>query len=189
MRLPPALRSRLSGDSALPRFPSWDELQQLSPEDRRRVVEYFRRLSDARKSGEVNFLRPDGKSQVTVEYKNGKPVRIDAIVVSTQHADMPIEKLRDCALLIRHHHEHYDGTGYPDHLAGMAIPTGARILAVVNDYDALCVFFHGYSGRCAWASLRPTQKRFMFMQENWRLSSMPNCLSGMEEVTIPDKEF
>jgi hypothetical protein len=47
VRLPPALRSKLSGDEALPRFPSWEELQQLSPEDRRRVVEYFRRLSDA----------------------------------------------------------------------------------------------------------------------------------------------
>ncbi len=45
-RLPPALR-HLSGDGVLPRFPSWEELQQLSPEDRRRVVEYFRRLSDA----------------------------------------------------------------------------------------------------------------------------------------------
>lgn len=50
---------------------------------------------------------------------------------------MPIEKLHDCALIIRHHHEHYDGSGYPDHLQGMAIPLGARILAVANDYDAL----------------------------------------------------
>lgn len=50
---------------------------------------------------------------------------------------MPIEKLHDCALIIRHHHEHYDGSGYPDHLQGMAIPLGARILAAVNDYDAL----------------------------------------------------
>ncbi len=50
---------------------------------------------------------------------------------------MPIEKLRDCAQINRHHHEQYDGNGYPDRLAGMAIPIGARILAVVNDYDAL----------------------------------------------------
>ncbi len=50
---------------------------------------------------------------------------------------MPIEKLHDCALIIRHHHEHYDGSGYPDHLQGLAIPLGARILAAVNDYDAL----------------------------------------------------
>jgi len=46
-----------------------------------------KRLTDVRKSGEVSFLRPDGKSQVTVEYINGKPSRIDAIVVSSQHKD------------------------------------------------------------------------------------------------------
>jgi S-adenosylmethionine synthetase len=46
-----------------------------------------RRLTEARKSGELPYLRPDGKSQVTVEYHLGEPVRVDAIVVSTQHAD------------------------------------------------------------------------------------------------------
>src|SRR3954466_877321 len=45
-----------------------------------------KRLADIRRKGE-SWLRPDGKSQVTVEYKDGKPVRIDAVVVSTQHSD------------------------------------------------------------------------------------------------------
>ncbi|WP_050608303.1 methionine adenosyltransferase [Clostridium niameyense] len=44
-----------------------------------------RRLSEVRKDGTLKYLRPDGKTQVTVEYDNDKPVRIDAIVVSTQH--------------------------------------------------------------------------------------------------------
>ncbi len=44
-----------------------------------------KQLAAVRKNGTVAYLRPDGKSQVTVEYKNGKPARIDAIVVSTQH--------------------------------------------------------------------------------------------------------
>ncbi len=44
-----------------------------------------RRLSEVRKSGELDYLLPDGKSQVTVEYAYGKPVRIDTVVVSTQH--------------------------------------------------------------------------------------------------------
>jgi S-adenosylmethionine synthetase len=43
------------------------------------------RLADVRKQGKVKYLRPDGKSQVSVEYRNGKPFRVDAVVISTQH--------------------------------------------------------------------------------------------------------
>jgi S-adenosylmethionine synthetase len=46
-----------------------------------------RRLSEARRKGELDFLRPDGKSQVTVEYEGRRPVRVETIVVSTQHAE------------------------------------------------------------------------------------------------------
>ena len=45
-----------------------------------------RRLADVRKSGQLTYLRPDGKAQVTVEYAYGKPVRVDTVLVSTQHA-------------------------------------------------------------------------------------------------------
>ncbi|BFH10826.1 methionine adenosyltransferase [Paenibacillus melissococcoides] len=46
-----------------------------------------RRLSEVRKDGTLPYLRPDGKTQVTIEYMDGKPVRVDTIVVSTQHAE------------------------------------------------------------------------------------------------------
>ena len=54
-----------------------------------------KRLAEARKSGDLSWLRPDGKSQVTVEYEDGKPLRIDAVVLSTQHDEnIEIEQLR-----------------------------------------------------------------------------------------------
>ncbi len=53
------------------------------------------RLAEARKSRELEWLRPDGKSQVTVEYEGSRPVRVDAVVVSTQHAEsIPTPELR-----------------------------------------------------------------------------------------------
>ncbi len=51
-----------------------------------------RRLAEVRKKNILNWVRPDGKAQVTIEYKNGKPVRIDTIVVSTQHSDSVTSK-------------------------------------------------------------------------------------------------
>lgn len=48
-----------------------------------------------------------------------------------------VDQLKKAAVLVRHHHECFDGSGYPDHLVGLAIPLGARILAVANDFDAL----------------------------------------------------
>ena len=54
-----------------------------------------RRLAEVRKSGEVPFLLPDGKSQLTVEYDDGKPTRIDAVTISTQHtSEASIEEVR-----------------------------------------------------------------------------------------------
>ncbi|MBQ4487153.1 MAG: methionine adenosyltransferase [Oscillospiraceae bacterium] len=54
-----------------------------------------KRLTEVRKDGVLDYLRPDGKTQVTVEYDNGKPVRVDTIVISTQHsAEVSLEKIR-----------------------------------------------------------------------------------------------
>ncbi|WP_044973008.1 methionine adenosyltransferase [Ruminococcus sp. HUN007] len=53
------------------------------------------KLTEVRKNGTLNYLRPDGKSQVTVEYDDGKPVRVDTVVISTQHSeDVSLEEIR-----------------------------------------------------------------------------------------------
>jgi len=57
--------------------------------------------------------------------------------VLAEHILGPIEELRDVIQIVRHHHERFDGTGYPDKLKGAGIPLGARILAVADTYDAL----------------------------------------------------
>jgi S-adenosylmethionine synthetase len=55
-----------------------------------------RQLSAVRKNGDIPYLRPDGKSQVTVEYDGDKPVRVEAVVISTQHdPDIPLEMIRN----------------------------------------------------------------------------------------------
>jgi len=58
-----------------------------------------RRLATVRKNGALDFLRPDGKTQVTIEYENGSPKRVDAVVVSAQHKpDVTYEDLREAII-------------------------------------------------------------------------------------------
>jgi response regulator RpfG family c-di-GMP phosphodiesterase len=54
-----------------------------------------------------------------------------------EHALMALEDLRNVAMIVRAHHERFDGQGFPDRLPGLMIPLGARIIAVANDYDGL----------------------------------------------------
>jgi S-adenosylmethionine synthetase len=62
-----------------------DETEELMPMPIQLAHRLTQRLSEVRKSKKVDFLRPDGKSQVTIEYRNGRPVRVDTVVISTQH--------------------------------------------------------------------------------------------------------
>lgn len=64
-----------------------DETPELMPMPISLAHKLSKRLSDVRKNGTLEYLRPDGKSQVTVEYEDDKPVRVDTIVISTQHSN------------------------------------------------------------------------------------------------------
>lgn len=85
-----------AGDQGLMFGYACNETDELMPLPITLAHKLTRRLSDVRRSGELDFLRPDGKSQVSVEYVGNKPVRVDAVVISTQHHDsVSTEELRD----------------------------------------------------------------------------------------------
>lgn len=80
------------------------------------------------------LLKPAAFENLEWEIMKQHPLIGEAIMASTE-----IEGAAQAALIIRRHHEHYDGSGYPDRLSGEDIPVSSRIIAIVDAYDAMAV--------------------------------------------------
>ena len=84
-----------AGDQGLMFGFACNETPELMPLPIQLAHNLTKKLSDVRRSGELSYLRPDGKSQVTIEYRDGRPFRVEAVVISTQHSDdVTTEQLR-----------------------------------------------------------------------------------------------
>jgi len=88
-----------AGDQGLMFGFATDETPELMPMPIMFAHKLTKRLAQVRKNGALDFLRPDGKSQVTIEYENGTPLRVDTVVISSQHKpDVTYDDLREAII-------------------------------------------------------------------------------------------
>jgi len=100
-----------AGDQGLMFGYASNETRELMPLPIQLAHQLARRLSTERRNGNLGYLRPDGKSQVSVEYADGKPVRIDAVVISSQHSpDVGHDQIREDVI------DHIIKPTIPEHL-------------------------------------------------------------------------
>lgn len=83
-----------AGDQGLMFGYACNETPELMPMPIQMAHNLTRKLSEVRRDGTIPYLRPDGKSQVSIEYRDGRPFRVEAVVISSQTEDLPIEQIR-----------------------------------------------------------------------------------------------
>jgi len=83
-----------AGDQGLMFGYACNETPELMPMPIQMAHNLTRKLSEVRRDGTIPYLRPDGKSQVSIEYRDGRPFRVEAVVISSQTGEVPIEQIR-----------------------------------------------------------------------------------------------
>ncbi|MFN0277764.1 MAG: methionine adenosyltransferase [Pyrinomonadaceae bacterium] len=83
-----------AGDQGLMFGYACNETPELMPMPIQMAHNLTRKLSEVRRDGSIPYLRPDGKSQVSIEYRDGRPFRVEAVVISSQTGEIPIEQIR-----------------------------------------------------------------------------------------------
>jgi S-adenosylmethionine synthetase len=117
-----------AGDQGLMFGYASDETEELMPLPITLAHKLCKQLADVRKAGTIKWLRPDGKSQVTVKYENDRPVAVDKVLISTQHhPDIPNEQIR--AEIIEHVIKpSLGGDYYTDDIEIFVNPTGRFVI-------------------------------------------------------------
>jgi putative nucleotidyltransferase with HDIG domain len=127
------------------------------PEDQVETIRYMALLHDIGKIGIEEYILNKSGQLTTEEY-----ARIKEHAVIGSNIVKEVEQLGDAYLSVRHHHERFDGAGYPDGLKGDEIPLGARIIAVADTFDAMTsdrIYRNGLSSDNAIAELQRVMGR------------------------------
>jgi response regulator RpfG family c-di-GMP phosphodiesterase len=108
-------------------------------------------------------------------------------VVAGEAALMPLDDLKEVSKIIRSHHERFDGQGFPDGLEGLAVPFGARILSIVNDYDGLQI------GTLAEKRMTPEEAKTMLVQSRGKrydpqvVDAFVELLGGLAHEVVKER--